>query len=88
MPWIVQWEKRAIKDMAGLGAVDRKRIARFIRDRIGNRDNPREFGEALVGPLAGYWKYRVGDFRIITSINDRTITIIIVRIGNRREVYR
>ena len=88
MPWIVRWEKRAIKDMAGLGAVDRKRIARFIRDRIGNRDNPREIGEALVGPLAGEWKYRGGDFRIITSINDRTITIIIVRIGNRREVYR
>ena len=74
--------------MARLGSVDRERIARFIRDRIASRDDPREIGEALAGPFAGRWKYRVGDYRIIASIDDGAVTIIVIRIGNRREVYR
>lgn len=74
--------------MAQLGHADRERIARFIRDRIGARDNPRDIGEALAGPFSGYWKYRVGDFRVIASIDDRAVTIVVVRVGNRREVYR
>ena len=52
-------------------------------------DNPRSIGEALKGSRLGeFWKYRVGDYRIIASIEDRTVCILIVRIGNRREVYR
>ena len=88
MAWRVRFEKRALKDMARLGSVDRERIARFIRDRIASRDDPREIGEALTGPFAGRSKYRVGDYRIIASIDDGAVTIIVIRIGNRREVYR
>jgi mRNA interferase RelE/StbE len=88
MPWRVRLEKRAQKDLEKLGAQDRVRIARFIRDRLANRDDPRELGEALAGSLGGYWKYRVGDFRIIAVINDALVTILVIRIGNRREVYR
>jgi trans-aconitate 2-methyltransferase len=68
------------KEMS-LGSADRERIARFIRDRITSRDNPRELGEALVGPFSGRWKYRVGDFRVIASIEDKTISIVIVHGG-------
>ena len=88
MTWTVRWEKRAVKDMARLGHADRERVARFIRDRIGARDDPREIGEALSGPLSGYWKYRVGDIRIITSLDDQEVTIYVVRVGARREIYR
>jgi mRNA interferase RelE/StbE len=88
LPWRVRFEKRALKEMARLGSVDQERIARFIRDRIEARDNPREVGEALAGPFAGYWKYRIGDYRIIASIDDDAVTIIVIRIGNRREIYR
>jgi mRNA interferase RelE/StbE len=86
--WRVRFEKRALKDMARLGSVDRERVARFIRDRIASKDNPREIGEALAGPFAGLWKYRIGDYRVIASIDDRAITVAVIRIGNRREVYR
>ncbi|MGE0503048.1 MAG: type II toxin-antitoxin system RelE/ParE family toxin [Rhizobiaceae bacterium] len=88
MPWRVRFERRAEKDIERVGAQDRERIARFIRDRLASRDNPREIGEALSGPLVGLWKYRVGDFRIIARIDDGLITIIVIRIGNRREIYR
>jgi len=88
MPWRVRFERRAQKDLKHIGATDRVRIARFIRDRIANRSDPREIGEALAGPFAGYWKYRVGDYRLIAAIDDSIVTIMIVRVGNRREVYR
>jgi mRNA interferase RelE/StbE len=52
-------------------------------------DNPRSIGEALKGSKLGtFWKYRVGDYRIISSIEDLTVRILIVRIGNRRDVYK
>lgn len=51
-------------------------------------DNPRAIGEALTGPLSEFWKYRVGDYRIIASIRDAEIIILVVRIGNRRGIYR
>ncbi len=88
MAWRVRLEKRALKDVAHLGSADQERISRFIRDRLVSREDPREIGEALAGPFAGYWKYRVGDYRIIARIDDGQVTIFIVRVGNRREVYR
>jgi mRNA interferase RelE/StbE len=86
--WTIRWERRAIKDMAAFSAVDRERIARFLRDRVAQRENPRELGEALAGPFAGKWKYRIGDFRVVAVIEDATVTILIARVGNRRAVYR
>lgn len=88
MTWRIRFEKRAQKELERVGPVDQARIARFLRDRIASRSDPREIGEALAGPLNGYWKYRVGDYRIITKIDDTIVTIIVIRIGDRGEVYR
>ncbi len=52
-------------------------------------DDPRSIGQALKGAeLGAFWKYRVGDYRIISSIEDRALRILVLRVGNRREVYR
>jgi len=88
MPWRIRWEKRALKDMVAFSPRDRERISRYLLERIADRDDPRDVGAALVGPQSGYWKYRVGDYRIIASIMDTEVTVIVVRVGNRREVYR
>jgi mRNA interferase RelE/StbE len=61
---------------------------RFLNDRVRPLENPRSIGEALRGPLGDFWKYRVGDFRIVAAIEDHLVRILIVRIGNRRDVYR
>ena len=52
--------------------------------------NPRASGKALTGSkLGNFWRWRVGDYRIIApDIQDRTVTVLVVRIGHRREVYR
>ena len=66
-----------------------RRITAFLRERVAVLDDPRSIGEALKGSKLGeFWKYRVGDYRIIGSIEDGALRILVVKIGNRREVYR
>lgn len=65
-----------------------KRILKFLNQRVRTLDNPRSIGEALRGSKLGeFWKYRVGDYRLICSIEDRRVLILVLRIGHRREVY-
>ncbi len=66
-----------------------RRILRFLNERVALLENPRSIGEALKGQALGtFWKYRVGDYRIIASLEDEVTRVLIVRIGNRREVYQ
>lgn len=65
-----------------------KRILQWVELRLVNCKNPRLWGEALVGDFSGFWKYRVGDFRLICEIKDNELIIQIIMIGNRKEVYK
>jgi len=58
----------------------------YLHDRIGKLDDPRSIGAALQGEHL--WRYRVGDFRIIADIRDEEITVLVVDVGHRREIYR
>src|SRR5258708_30387389 len=64
------------------------RILKFLRQRVAALDDPRTIGERLHGPLRQYWKYRVGDYRLICSIKDDRLVVIVVRVGHRREIYK
>jgi mRNA interferase RelE/StbE len=60
-----------------------------LRERVAVLDDPRSIGQALKGSqLGNFWKYRVGDYRIVASIEDDALRILVVRIGNRKDVYR
>jgi mRNA interferase RelE/StbE len=59
-----------------------------LQERVLTRNDPRQLGEALEGTKAGYWRYRVGDYRIICKIEDHRLVVIVVTIGHRREIYR
>jgi mRNA interferase RelE/StbE len=86
MAWTIEVERAAEKDLQKLGS---EPALRFLNDRLGALDDPRQIGEALKGSrLGGLWKYRVGDYRIIAHIDGGAVRILVVRIGNRREVYR
>lgn len=79
----------AVKNLDQLDPQIARRILKFLRERLAPMDDPRNIGEALRGSKLGeFWKYRVGDYRIIASIEDNQVIIIVVRIGSRREVYR
>lgn len=89
MAWRIELEDAAKKDLANIDKQIARRITAFLRERVAVLDNPRSIGEALKGSKLGeFWKYRVGDYRIIGSIEDGALRILVVKIGNRREVYR
>lgn len=89
MAWRIEIDDKAKKDLAALDKMQAKRITAFLRERVAVLDDPRSIGEALKGSkLGAFWKYRVGDYRIIASIEDSALRILVVRIGNRKEVYR
>jgi mRNA interferase RelE/StbE len=76
------------KQLAKLDKPISKRIIQWLRDRIDGCENPRLWGEALVGEFTGLWKYRVGNFRLICDIRDEKLIVLVVELGNRKEVYK
>lgn len=89
MAWKVELSSQALKALGQLDAQVARRILTFLHDRVAPLDDPRSIGEALKGSKLGeFWKYRVGDYRIISSIEDGALRILVVKVGNRREVYR
>jgi mRNA interferase RelE/StbE len=89
MAWRIEFADSAAKQLRKLDPQVAKRILTFLRDRVAPLDDPRAIGEALRGKeLGDFWKYRVGDWRVIADIEDGVVLITVVRIGNRREVYR
>ena len=89
MAWQIKFDDASIKDLAKLDKPVARRITDFLRERVAALDDPRSIGEALKGSKLGeLWKYRVGDYRIISSIEDGALLILVVRIGNRKDVYR
>jgi len=89
MAWKVELDPAAERELGKLDPQVARRILAFLHGRVTVLDDPRSIGEALKGSRLGeFWKYRVGDCRIISSIEDGALRILVVRIGNRREVYR
>lgn len=89
MAWRIDFDEEAFKDLAKLDKQVARRITAFLRERVASLEDPRSIGEALKGSKLGeFWKYRVGDYRIIASIEDGALRILVVRVGNRRNVYR
>lgn len=89
MAWEIEFSEAGFKNMSRLDKPVAARIRKFLLDRLAVLDDPRSIGEALRGASLGdYWKYRVGDYRVIATIEDRAVRILVVRIGNRKEVYR
>lgn len=89
MAWQIEFDPDALKELKKLDRPIQQRLVVFLRDRLSPLDDPRSIGEALSGArLGSYWKYRVGDWRIVCDIQDQRIVVRVLRIGNRREVYR
>lgn len=89
MVWKVDLDPSAERELDKLDPQIARRILAFLHTRVALLDDPRSIGEALKGSKLGvFWKYRVGDYRIIADIEDGALRILVVRIGNRREVYR
>jgi len=89
MAWRIEFSQAAERELGKLDRQIARRILKVLHGRIAPADDPRFFGEALKGSTLGeFWKYRVGDYRLICLIEDQVLRILVVRVGHRREVYR
>jgi mRNA interferase RelE/StbE len=85
----IEFDPGAVDDLKKLDRPVQVRLLGFLRTRVAVLDNPRSIGEALSGArLGSYWKYRVGDWRVICDIQDEHIVVRVLRVGNRRDMYR
>lgn len=88
MAWKVELSTSASKQLNKLDKPIADRILRFLRERVEKLDDPRAVGAKLQGTLAEFWKYRVSDYRLICSVENERLVVLVLRIGHRREVYR
>lgn len=89
LAWIINYTESALRQLKKLDRPTALRILDYMNERVALVDDPRILGKSLVGPkLGAYWRYRVGDVRIICNIQDGELCVLVVEIGHRKEVYR
>ncbi len=88
MKYKVYFEKNADKQLEKLDITQRRIIVNWISKNLEGTADPRIFGKTLRGNLKEYWRYRIGDYRIIACIDDNLIKILIIEIGHRKSIYK
>lgn len=88
MAWTIEFLPDAVKELKKLDRSVARRIITTLEERIATLDDPRTLGSALTGDHAGYWRWRIGDYRVVARVEDERVVIIVVRVAHRREVYR
>jgi len=89
MAYSVELSEGVDRELGKLDPQHRRRILKFLIERVAKLDDPRSIGQALRGSRLGeFWRYRVGDFRLICRIEDDRLLVLVLRLGHRREIYR
>jgi mRNA interferase RelE/StbE len=89
LAWKIKFSSETDKQLLRLDKPVARRLYAFMMERVALLEDPRSIGEALKGSKLGdFWKYRVGDYRLICQIEDGALCVLVVKIGNRREIYR
>jgi mRNA interferase RelE/StbE len=86
--WVYRFDARALKELKRLGHQAQREIISYLDERVSAGGDPRRFGKALKADLAGLWRYRVGDYRILCQIKDGELLVLVVAVGHRRNVYK
>jgi mRNA interferase RelE/StbE len=85
LAYLIEWQLKAKKELEVLDPPVQKKILRYLRERA--CDNPRTFGGGLIGDMAGIWRYRVENYRILCRIDDNKLIILVVAVGHRKSIY-
>ena len=88
MAWTIEYTETARNQLRGLDRPVARRIVDYMSVAVANLEDPRRRGRALVGPLGGLWRYRVGDYRVICELRDDCLRVLVVRIAQRTRAYR
>ncbi len=87
MSWAYSFDERAFKELRKLSTQAQRDIIAYLDEGVLGDADPRRFGKGLKADLAGLWRYRVGDYRILCQIRDRELLVLVVAVGQRRDVY-
>ena len=85
--WAVEFDDRARRELRKLDRRTQQDILRYLRERLAGSPDPRQFGKPLPMNLAGLWRYRIGDYRLICRIEEHRLVVLVLKVGHRREVY-
>ncbi len=88
MTWSIEYSKDALDQLKKLDKQTARRILDYMHQRVAASGDPRSTGKLLVGPLAGLWRYRVGDCRVLCELHNSVCRVLVLKIGHRREVYK
>ncbi len=87
MSWVYRFDERALKEFRKLGKQAHRDILASLDKRIAGEGDPRRIGKGLKADLAGIWRYRVGHYRILCQIKDGELLVLVVVVGDRKDVY-
>ena len=85
--WVVEFDDRARRELRKLDPGVQVSILRYARGRIEGSADPRRFGKPLRRNLAGLWRYRGEDYRLICRIEEARVVVLVLQVGHRRNVY-
>jgi mRNA interferase RelE/StbE len=89
MAWRVELSRSADQELGRMDPQHSRRILKFLQQRVSKLEDPRSVGQSLQGARFGeFWKYRVGDYRLICKIEDDRTAVLVLRVGHRKEIYR
>jgi len=87
LTWTVEWDAAAVKELRKLDRQAQQDILRYFRERIATEDDPHRFGKPLSRELAGLWRYRIRNYRMVCHIEDIDLIVLVLRVGHRKDVY-
>ncbi len=87
MAWQIKFTETAKKQLARIDHQAARRITRFLLERVAMATSPRGLGHPLKSVLRGFWRYRVGDYRLICQIEDKVMLVLVIRVGHRKDIY-
>jgi len=87
MMYEVSYEELALKQLRKMDRKTSERIISWIDKNLNGCENPRKKGKALTGSLTGIWRYRVGDYRVLAEIRDGELIVLVIDVGNRKNIY-
>ena len=88
MKYSVEFSEAALKDLKKMNKNVAATLFAWIKKNLDDIENPCAQGKALAAVLSWLWRYRVGGYRIIAQISDKKVTIVIIEISHRNNVYK
>jgi mRNA interferase RelE/StbE len=86
--WTYRVDERAFKELRKLDRQAQRDILAYLDQRVATEEDPRRFGKGLRADLAGLWRYRVGNYRILCQIKDSLLLVLVISVGHRKDIYK